>query len=149
MTENGNRYAIHALKDRRATLAGEVEKFKQGIPDREKQLSHLDAALWILDPDYRADTVPPKRLRNVKLFGGGELNRLILDDLRRAEGRPMSNQEIARAIVEAKGGGGDCLPALARCARANLTHLLNRRGAVCKAGDRASAKWAFAPSANT
>ncbi|MBB1089865.1 hypothetical protein HUU61_01040 [Rhodopseudomonas palustris] len=76
MNDKGNRYAIHALKDRRAALAGEVLKFKQAIRDREKQLGHLDACLRVLDPSYRADTVPPKRLRNVKLFGGGELNRL-------------------------------------------------------------------------
>jgi hypothetical protein len=31
MNEKGNRYAIHALKDRRATLAGEIVRFKQGI----------------------------------------------------------------------------------------------------------------------
>jgi hypothetical protein len=29
--ENSNRYAIHALKDRRATMAGEIQQFKQGI----------------------------------------------------------------------------------------------------------------------
>jgi len=141
MTENGNRYAIHALKDRRATLAGEVQKFKQAIRDREKQLSHLDAALRILDPDYRADTVPPKRLRQVKLFGGGELNRLILDALRRADGRPLSNREIAASIVEVKGYGAEALPALARRVRANLTYLASKRGAVVKTGKRAAARW--------
>jgi hypothetical protein len=45
--EKGNRYAIHALKDRRATMAGEIVQFKQGIADREEQLSHLDATLRI------------------------------------------------------------------------------------------------------
>jgi hypothetical protein len=54
------------LKDRRATLAGEIVQFKQGISDREEQLSHLDATLRILDPSYGADTVPPKRLRRVE-----------------------------------------------------------------------------------
>lgn len=143
MNENGNRYAIHALKDRRATLAGEVIKFKQAIRDREKQLAHLDGCLRVLDPDYRANTVPPKRLRNVKLFGGGELNRLILDALRRADG-PLSNQEIAAAIVEAKGYGADALPALARRVRANLTYLASKRRAVTKIGDRSTARWTLA-----
>ena len=41
----------------------------------------------MLDPDYRADTVAPKRLRRVKLFRGGEWNRLILDALTRSTGR--------------------------------------------------------------
>jgi hypothetical protein len=71
--EKGNRYAIHALKDRRATMVGEIVQFKEGIAYREEQLSHLDAVLRELDPSYRADTLPPKRLRRVKLFGNGEL----------------------------------------------------------------------------
>jgi hypothetical protein len=79
--EKGNRYAIHALKDRRATMAGEIVQMKEGIAYREEQLTHLDAVLRELDPSYRSDTLPPKRLRRVKLFGNGELNRLIADAL--------------------------------------------------------------------
>lgn len=138
-----NQYAIAALKDRRATLAGEIESFKQGIVDREEMLSHLDATLRALDPTYRADTVPPKRLRRVKLFGGGELNRLILDALRRANGEPLSNVEIAQAIVQAKGYGEEAMPALIRRVRANLTYLLRDRGAVQKIGNRLTARWAL------
>src|SRR6185437_9080776 len=91
----GNQYAIAALKDRRATMAGEIVRFKQGIRDREEQLAHLDATLRILDPEYRANTIAPKRLRQVKLFGQGELNRLIIDALRRAEGKPLPVPAIA------------------------------------------------------
>jgi hypothetical protein len=50
----GNRYAIHALKDRRATVAGEIGQMKEGIRYRE-ELSHLDAVLRELDPSYKAD----------------------------------------------------------------------------------------------
>ncbi|MEA2818958.1 MAG: hypothetical protein QOJ86_962 [Bradyrhizobium sp.] len=63
------RYAIHALKDRRATMAGEIVQMKEGIAYREEHRIHLDAVLRELDPSYRADTLPPKRLRRVKLFG--------------------------------------------------------------------------------
>lgn len=143
MPDKGNQYAIAALKDRRATLAGEVQQFKEAIRHRLDSLAHIDATLRILDPSYRADTVAPKRLRRVKLFGGGELNRLILDTLRKAEGRPLSNMEIAKAIIEVKGYGHDSLPALGRRVRANLTYLLRRRGAVKKSGERSSAKWAL------
>lgn len=142
MNEKGNRYAIHALKDRRATLAGEIQQFKQGIRDRENQLAHLDATLRILDHEYRADTVAPKRLRRVKLFGGGELNRLITDALRRSEGIPLSCSDIAKAIVAAKGYGKESLPALTRRVRANLSYL--RRGnRVVKSGDRTTAAWSL------
>ena len=144
MNDKGNKYAIAALKDRRATLAGEIQRFKQGIRDREDQLSHLDATLRILDPEYRADTIPPKRLRQVKLFGGGELNRLILDALRRADGRPLSTPEIAQAIIDAKGYGQEAKTALIRRVRANLSYLLRKRDMVKKIGNRQFAKWRLA-----
>jgi hypothetical protein len=137
-----NQYAIAALKDRRATLAGEIESYKQGITDREEMLSHLDATLRALDPSYRADTVAPKKLRRVKLFGGGELNRLILDALRTG-GKPLTNVEIAAAIVTAKGYGEEAMPALIRRVRANLSYLL-RNDRVTKTGNRMTARWALA-----
>jgi hypothetical protein len=138
-----NQYAIAALKDRRATLAGEIEQFKQGIHDREEMLAHLDATLRALDPSYRADTVAPKRIRRVKLFGGGELNRLILDALRKGDGKPLTNVEIAAAIVAAKGYGEEAMPALIRRVRANLSYL-RRQERVTKTGDRMTALWSLA-----
>jgi hypothetical protein len=137
-----NQDAIAALKDRRATLAGEIESFKQGIYDREEMLAHPDATLRALDPSYRADTVAPKKLRRVKLFGGGELNRLILDALRKGEGKRLTNVEIAAAIVAAKGYGEEAMPALIRRVRANLSYL-RRNDRVAKTGDRMTARWAL------
>jgi hypothetical protein len=139
--EKGNRYAIAALKDRRATMAGEIVQFKQGMADREEQLTHLDATLRVLDPSYRADSIPPKKLRRVKLFGNGELNRLIADALRRAE-KPLASHDIADAIVEAKGYGRESIHALTRRVRANLSYLL-RNKRVVKTGDRLTARWSL------
>lgn len=98
---------------RRSTLAGEIQQFKQSIRDREERLSHLDATLRILDPSYRSDAIAPKRLRRAKSFGGGELNRLIVDALRRAD-RPLGCPEIAAAIVATKGHGEVAVHALQR-----------------------------------
>lgn len=136
-----NQYAVAFLKDRRATLAGEIQQFKQGIRDRQEQLGHLDATLRILDPSYRADTIAPKRLRQVKLFGQGELNRLILDALRRADGKPLSTPEIADAIIAAKGYGHEAKHALIRLVRANLSYLLRKQRLVQKSGQGRTARW--------
>ncbi len=144
MNEKGNQYAIAALKDRRATLAGEIVRFKQGIHDRQEQLAHLDATLRILDPGYRADTIAPKRLRQVKLFGQGQLNRLVHNALRRAEGKPLSVPEIADAIIVAKGYGQEAKHALIRRVRANLSYL-RKRGTVEKTGERMTARWVLSP----
>jgi hypothetical protein len=141
MNDKGNQYAIAALKDRRATLAGEIVRFKQGIRDREEQLSHLDAVLRTLDPEYRADMIAPKRIRRVKLFGNGELNRLIIDALRRANGVALSTPDIAEAIIAAKGYGHEAKHALIRRVRANLSYLLRHRKSVVKTGERLTARW--------
>ena len=144
-TVKTNQYAVAALKDPRATIAGEIARFKQGIRDREEQLAHLDATLRILDPEYRADTIAPKRLRQVKLFGQGEFNRLIIDALRRAEGKPLPVPQIAHAIIAAKGYGHEAKPALIRRVRANLSYLLRHRQAVDKIGNRLTARWRLRP----
>jgi hypothetical protein len=44
---------------------GRNRQMKEGIRHREEQLTHLDATLRVLDPSYRADSIPPKRLRRV------------------------------------------------------------------------------------
>ena len=56
-------------------------------------------------------------------------------DTRRADGKPLSNVEIAAAIVAAKGYGEDSMPALIRRVRANLSYL-RKHGQVTKTGDR-------------
>jgi len=145
MNDKGNRYAIAALKDRRATLAGEIARFKQGIRDREEQLTHLDATLRVLDPEYRADTIAPKRIRRIKLFGNGELNRLILDSLRRADGKALTTPQIADAIIAAKGYGQEAKHALIRRVRANLSYLMRHWHSVLKSGSRLTARWRLAP----
>jgi hypothetical protein len=144
-TVKTNQYAVAALKDRRATMAGEIQQFKEAIRHREGALAHLDATLRLLDPEYRADTLAPKRLRRVKLFGNGELNRLIIDALRRAEGQPLAVPKIADAIIAAKGYGHEAKPALIRRVRANLSYLLRHRGAVDKIGNRLTARWRLRP----
>jgi hypothetical protein len=129
------------LKDRRATMAGEIVQFKQGIAGREEQLSHLDATLRILDPSYRADTIPPKRLRRVKLF---RQRRVEPAHSGRAEaGREAAGQcRHRRGHVTEKGFGRPSIHALTRRVRANLSYLL-RNKRVVKTGDRLTARWAL------
>jgi hypothetical protein len=43
LSDKTNKYAIAALKDRRATIAGEIVRFNQGIRDRKEQLTYLAA----------------------------------------------------------------------------------------------------------
>jgi hypothetical protein len=64
------------------------------------------------DEEIEPDSIAPKKPhRRVKLFGQGELNRLIFAAMRKAEGRPIAVPEIARAIVEELAWGRSFSPA--------------------------------------
>ena len=109
MNENGNKYALAALKDRRATLAGEIAELKKQLVRREEMLEHVDATIRIFQPDYERGTIPLKRPRRVKLFRQGELNRMIFNALRRAE-KPLSTADIVTSVINQAGYGEEARP---------------------------------------
>jgi hypothetical protein len=105
MNERSNRYAINALKERRAEIDGEIEAGRRRLEKLTEAIIHLDASIALLDPTYNPASVRPKRLyRRAKLFGGKKLTGLVLDALRRAE-RPLSTQEVVAAITTEVTGG--------------------------------------------
>jgi len=98
MNENGNKYAMAALKDRRARVAGEVFDLRRQIFKKNHILAHLDETIKLFDPDYKVGSIRPKKAyQHVRLFGRGELQRLVLGVLREANGQPMPCNEIAAA----------------------------------------------------
>ena len=58
----------------------------------------------------------------------------------------MGIQEIAAAIVGAKGYGKDAQKAMAQRVRSNLAYLVLRRGMVVKSGSGKAARWGLAAS---
>lgn len=82
-----NTYAIPALKEKRAQIAGRVISLKKQIARHHKELASLDATIALFDPAYRVGSIEPRNApKRSKLFKLGELGRLILDALRRAQG---------------------------------------------------------------
>ena len=95
-------------------------------------------------PSNSTDTDPGairnKRLpKRVKLFRQGELGRLILSTIRKAE-RPVATAEIVTAILAAGGHGESARRTVAPRVRGNLAYL-ERRGKVLKTGTGKSARW--------
>lgn len=147
LTDAGNRYALTALRDRRASLAGEVISLKKKLAWAEGQLVHLDATLRLFDPGYQDGDVPPRKTyKRLKFFRQGELSRLILDVLRKA-GKPASTAEVVTAVIAAMGHDEAARPALAPRVRTNLQYLEKQRGLVVKTGQARTAKWALVESA--
>src|SRR5687768_2329513 len=104
MNEKGNRYAISALKNKRAALAAEIVQLERQVRHRKAALQNVDACLRLLDPTLPVEAIPNKRIvKHVNLFRQVELGRLIIGVLREAEGDPLSTPQIAEAIMT-KGG---------------------------------------------
>ena len=137
----GDRYAIAALKNRRAEIASEIVQLQHQLRHRKDSLMYVDATLRILDPSIAVDRIPNKRLlpQRVRFFKQGELGRLIVGTIRKAE-REMGIQEIATTIVGAKGYGKEAQKAMAQRVRSNLAYLV-RRGLVVKSGNGNGARW--------
>ena len=133
MNENGNKYALAALKDKRATLAGEIAELRKQMAWRQEQLGHVDATLRLFDPNADPTKLPGKRpYKHVKLFRQGELGRLILDALRRA-GKPVPASDIVTAVLAETGNGESVRATMRQRVRGNLAYQ-ERRGSVVKSG---------------
>jgi hypothetical protein len=99
MNENGNRYALAALRERRAALDGEIKACDRKLRYLCEAISHIDATLSLFDPNGAPKEITAKRpYKRVKLFASGKFGRLVLDALRRG-GRPMTTREIVASIA--------------------------------------------------
>jgi hypothetical protein len=95
-------HGIGALRNKRAELAGALRQLEQQLVQQRANLSHLDAAMRLFDPDIRPKDIRPKqqRARNA-WFRPGECLRLIYDELREAT-QPLSTRELAERIMRIK-----------------------------------------------
>ena len=143
MNEKGSRYAISALKNKRAVLAAEMIQLERQLRCRRESLQHVDACLRLLDPTLAVEAIPNKRLpKHINLFRQGELGRLILGALREADGKPLRTPEIVAAIMCKNGIDADARNTMRNRVRSNLGYL-ERRGKVIKFGERTGATWAL------
>lgn len=141
MNENGNRYALAALKERRASIDGEIQACEIRLRSLNETLCHLDAVLSLLDPDYDPKSIRARRRYDrAKLFGKGKLTKLILDALRRSE-RPLTTPEVIAAIAAEMSFGSNVPAGVKARVRAGLRYLRKVRGSVVKEGERATAVW--------
>jgi hypothetical protein len=139
----GDRYALSALRNRRAAIASDIVQTERHLRHLKETLVHVDATLLLLDPSANPEAIPHKRhVKRIRLFGQGELGRMILDALRDAPG-DLSTAEIVTAIIVAGGHGEEARRALAPRVRGNLAYL-GRRRLVVKSGNGRTTRWVLA-----
>jgi hypothetical protein len=145
MTERsrGDRYALSALRNKRASLASEIVQTERHLRHLKESLVHVDATLLLLDPGSSPEAIPNKRpVKRIKLFRQGELGRMILGAFRDAEGE-LPTAAIVDAVLAAGGHGEGARRALAGRVRGNLAYL-ERRGMVVRNGSGRTATWRLA-----
>ena len=144
MENSSNKYALAAIRERRAELAGDIAQLESRLRHLRDNLVHVDGTLRLFAPGDDPRAIKAKRpYRRVKVFGAGKLNRMILDALRKGGG-PMKTLEVVASVVATLGYGADAAKGMKNRVRANLLYLAKVRGSVVKEGDRATATWALA-----
>lgn len=136
----GDRYALVALKHKRATIASEIMQLERQVRHRKEMLVHVDATLRLLDPSIEVEAIPNKRPpQRVHLFRSGELGRLIVDAIRRA-GEPVPINRIVDDLLRVGGHGESARRTLTLRVRSNLAYL-TRTGRAIKEGEGRAARW--------
>lgn len=91
MTDERESHVVSGLRRKRAQIAGFVADHERKAREWRAALVQLDATLKLFSPDLDPETIPTKRVhRKSQHFGENELGRLILDELRRANGTPLT-----------------------------------------------------------
>src|SRR5580700_6129279 len=98
-------HVISALREKRALVAGLIEKLERKLEQHRADLTHIDGVLRLFQPDRDPGEIKPKRTyaRRTRYFAHNELSRLCMDALRAADGALMTTDAIAGRIIEAKG----------------------------------------------
>jgi hypothetical protein len=98
-------HVISALREKRALVAGLIEKLERNLEQQRADLTHIDGVLRLFQPDRDPGEIKPKRpyAKRTRYFAKNELSRLCSDALRVADGALITTDEIADRLIEAKG----------------------------------------------
>ena len=96
-------HVVSGLVAKRSELAGLIDRHRKEIDRLADDLTHVDAAIKIFDPEYDLRTVPIRLLRKRnQLFKVGESARRVLDALRESAA-PMTCRAMTESIALKKG----------------------------------------------
>jgi hypothetical protein len=101
----GNSYAISALSDKRAEIAGKILDLERQLRVHRSELMHIDAAICLLDPDIRPQSIRSKAPMADRSghFAMGEISKRCYDALRTGGELGVSPDEIAVKAMADKG----------------------------------------------
>jgi hypothetical protein len=140
-------HVISALREKRALVAGLIEKLERKLEQHRADLTHIDGVLRLFQPDRDPGDIKPKRTyaRRTRYFARNELSRLTMDALRAADGALMTTDEIAVRVIEAKGfdAADAALRGSIRDQALTLLRSLRKQGRVEQIGLGRALRWKF------
>ena len=97
-------HVISALRAKRAEVSGHIHDLEKKVKTWRARLAHIDATIKIFSPETDQEAIPPRRTyRRSGYFTKGEMARLCLDELRKADDQPITTATIVASIIKAKG----------------------------------------------
>jgi hypothetical protein len=136
-------HVISALRAKRAEISGHVQDLEKKVKTYRARLAHIDETIKIFSPDTDPDSIPAKRTyRRARYFSRGEMARLCLDALRKADG-PLSTAELLASVIKAKGLPDSVAASLTEKALSYL-RLKRKSGTVIKSGTTQAVRWSLA-----
>jgi hypothetical protein len=98
-------HVISTLREKRALVAGLIERLERKLEQHRADLTHIDGVLRLFQPDRDPGDIKPKRTyaRRTRYFARNELTRLCSDALREADGAVITTDDIAGRVIDAKG----------------------------------------------
>lgn len=137
-------HVVSALRAKRAEISAYIHDLEKKVATWRARLAAIDASIKIFSPGTDPEAIPPRRTyRRSGYFRKGEFARLCLDELRKADSKPITTAAIVTAILESKKLPND--PALfASLNERALVYLRQqqKRGFVTKTGTSRNAQWA-------
>ncbi len=128
--------------------AGCIARLERQLDQQRANLTHIDGALGLFEPDRDPGDIKPKRTyaRRTRYFAKGELSRLVLEALRDARGKPLSTDDMAGQIIAAKGfdAADRVLRAAIRDRALTSLRAIRKRGAVEQIGLGRGMRWKLA-----
>jgi len=97
-------HVISGLKTKRAELAGLLADAEKRAKRLRADLEHVDCTIKLMAPGLLPESIPPKRVYRHKMpdILHGEMPRLCLSILRRANGASISVEDMAATIIKEK-----------------------------------------------
>lgn len=140
-TALGKRYALTNLRDRMASLCGEIDELERKLEWIKGQRVHLAETIKFMSPGYDIDSIRPSKPRKrFKLFAQGALSGALADVLREAN-EPLTTEQVVTGVMKELKAKEDARVALRPRVRASLQYLLTYKQMITKIGNRRTAKW--------